>query len=282
MKRHEGGLDPLELDDDMVRVARSLAERRAGLPAVLAAVRAPDAFLRVAGLVLRLPSLEVIVRASCPAAAHEVMAPRPRRPFPRRRFAQAVLQIPEDGYTRGRHRQAMRTNARHARGAGTSVEVVAGERAVAVITSVLEHTKHSPYAHERLQSLARSPHAATWAALTADGQPLGFTTLVLARPWARLVASVSHRDGATRWLLHVQVVEQLRALEYSHLTVGSGLVELAGTRHFQSLTGFRIFNLRVGNVGTDDRCSCARDRPGVPPASDGGVPRGPSNGRRTA
>ncbi len=175
----------------------------------------------------------------------------------RYRGAQGVLSLPAEysQYLRGRHRQAVRTNVRHARQAGLSVKFCAEDgwepgsddsRAVHITPGPVER----------------------WSVFTADGEVIAQAILSVDEEVALLHGLVSYGSqdtGHPRWLLHAAIVERLCG-SCSVLLTNSDDAYLmdAGNQHFQRLLGYEIRRLKL------PRSVVAKPKPSLatPPLSE--------------
>jgi hypothetical protein len=167
---------------------------------------------------------------------------------PRRRLAWAVLDLPatEEHYLVGRHRQALRTNLRHARALGVTSSQVTYETWLEAVRVVLRARGGQPGPQEDRH---RSP-AAYYVARDARGTPLAIAGAALFGQFAALFALVNRPDRQpdaswARYQLHTFLTLDLGRSGVEHLLTGSALREPPGTQYFQHLLGYRARNLRV-------------------------------------
>lgn len=152
----------------------------------------------------------------------------------RYRSAQGVLTLPAEfaDYLRGRHRQALRTNAGHAR------------RADLTVTSYAVDNWRPGIGDDRRDVIAPGP-IERWMIIDADGRCVGDSILSVDRHVALLHGLVAFAPNA-RWLLHAAIIERLCGDCQVLLTNTENVYLLApGHQHLQRLLGFQISRLRV-------------------------------------
>jgi hypothetical protein len=166
---------------------------------------------------------------------------------PGRRLAWAVLDLPaaEEHYLVGRHRQALRTNLRHARALEVTSSRVTYETWLEAASVVLRARGAQPGPHEDRH---RRP-AAYYVAQDARGTPLALAAAALFGQFAVLFALVNrpdrHPDASwARYQLHTLLALDLGRSGIEHLLTGSALREPPGNQYFQHLLGYRARNLR--------------------------------------
>jgi hypothetical protein len=151
--------------------------------------------------------------------------------IPRFRLAQGVLYLPPDfaSYVRGRRRQALRTNVRHARDLGINSHT----RTVAAWTRP----------GEKLRRAAPVEH---WWATGRDGATVGEAWVTVDDDCA-LLHSMACSERYARWLLHTAIVERLCASRCLLLVTNSFDVPLMapGQQYFQRLLGYSIARVRL-------------------------------------
>jgi hypothetical protein len=172
-----------------------------------------------------------------------------RLPFAR--VPVAVLELPPSfpEYTRGRARQALRTNLRRAQEAGAAC---LPEPPPAELRRAIEHlAARRGQAPGHMVPEQRRPGVRRRFSLAYDaaGDPVGLSEVVVDDGWAGmgvLVTASGHEHApAVRYLLHAHTVERLIAGGVGMLAVsGSMLLTSAGTRYFQQRTGFAPVWLR--------------------------------------
>ena len=148
---------------------------------------------------------------------------------PRFRLAQGVLFLPADfsTYLRGRKRQAVRTNIRHAKEAGVRCE-----------RALVSHWT-SPWADRKLTQPAPTEH---WRALDCDGNLVGEAWLTVDIECA-LLHALSASEWSARWLLHTAIVERLCESSSCRLLVSNSYdapLMSCGQQHFQHLLGYSV------------------------------------------
>ena len=134
---------------------------------------------------------------------------------------------------RGRHRQAVRTNAAHARRAGCTVLSCA-------VDCWFPGADDTRAAHLSTGPVER------WTVLDKDGAIAADSILSVDENVALLQGLVSYSSNA-RWLLHTAIVERLCG-NCDVLLTNSVDAYLMGTgnQHFQRLLGYEISRLRFG------------------------------------
>lgn len=218
------------------RVGRSVATLACVVPAVRGRVLAGVPELRLA------PS---------GTAAGERMASKysGRRHGVPRRLAVSVLTIPSDPaqYTRGRPRQALRTNSRRAREAGVVCRRIdaaeAGPQLEALLTARGEHEVVPLVEHDLAEGLCT-----VWVAEAADGVVEAAALTSRDGDFARLDLMVSAPDRESfpaRYLLSAHLVAELGAAGVRHLAVDSALFLREGLRQFQQRLGFEPTTLTL-------------------------------------
>ncbi len=149
---------------------------------------------------------------------------------PRYQLAQGILEIPGDfaTYTRGRHRQALRTNLHRAREAGYRCR--------------FKEVQDWSATDGRLRSTAQAEY---WEAVDPAGATVAWAWLVVDADCALLYTLMASAPYA-RWLLHTAIVERLAAAGRPLLVTRSEDVPFmpAGDQHFQHLLGYTIARLR--------------------------------------
>ena len=173
--------------------------------------------------------------------------------MPHNRLAQGVLPLPSSlaGYLTGRHRQAARTNVRHAREQGIRCDPVPeGSERRSIRRAWLRRRPaddEAPPAEDEWMT-ATSDDAQWWVAADRHGEPLALSKLSIDVQCALLhgLVSVSH---PARWLLHTQLVETAIGAGAQLLIVhdGNALLMDEQRQYFQRLLGYRIAHLRLGS-----------------------------------
>jgi hypothetical protein len=149
---------------------------------------------------------------------------------PRFRLAQGILSLPTDfaSYMRGRRRQAVRTNVRHACKLGITC-----------------HLATIPDWRRAERGLSQRAPVERWWATDAHGEIVGEALLTVDRVCA-LLHMLQTRQTYVRWLLHTEIVERLCTAQRALLITNSSDVPLMppGQQHFQHLLGYSIARLR--------------------------------------
>jgi hypothetical protein len=223
--------------------------RSTRLPALMGHVLRDPALIRALLAVWRLPVVELRVRRADAGAWFGTYF----GPARRGQLAQAVLELPtaEDRYLAGRHRQALRTNLRHARDLGvTSERVPAHEPWFEAARVILRARSDGNAAGRAMDDPEPGQQVAYYLARDAHGAPLAFAGVALFGLFAVLFVMVSRPDrhpGASwaRYQLHTFLALDLGRAGVRYLLVGSALRATAGNQYFQHLLGYRVRNLRV-------------------------------------
>ena len=179
-------------------------------------------------------------------------------PARRTRLAQAVLELPtvEKHYLAGRHKQALRTNLRHAHDLGVTSARVPGYEAWLEAMGVIMHARgDADPADWEMYKAQPGQQVAYYVALDANEAPLACARVALFGQFAVLFNMLSRPDrhpGASwaRYQLHTFLVLDLGCSGAKHLLVGSALRETAGAQYFQHLLGYQARNLRVEVIGS--------------------------------
>jgi len=168
----------------------------------------------------------------------------------RLQLAWAVLDLPtaKDHYLTGRHRQALRTNLRHARVRGVTSSRVSYETWFEAVSTVMRARDLTPGPEQDRPGPGQQ--AAFYVARAAGGEPLAFAEVALFGEFAALAHLVSRPDRQpdsswARYQLHTCLVLDLACCGTEHLLSGSAVTEPAGNQYFQHLLGYRARNLRV-------------------------------------
>jgi hypothetical protein len=151
---------------------------------------------------------------------------------PRFRLAQGVLFLPSDfsTYLRGRKRQAVRTNIRHASEAGVRCE-----------RALIPHWM-PPWADRKLTEPAPTEY---WRALDRDGNLVGEAWLTVDIECA-LLHALGASEWSARWLLHTAIVERLCESSSCRLLVSNSYdapLMSRGQQYFQHLLGYSVARL---------------------------------------
>ena len=219
------------------------------LSAVAGRVLHDPALLRAFVAIWRLPMIDLRVRRADVDAWSDFHF----GPARHGRRAQSVLELPaaEQGYLSGRHRQALRTNLRHARdNAVTSDRVLAyGEWFEAA--SVILNARHDGRdVSVEMDEPGPGQDVAYYVARDRDKAPLAFAGAAVFGQFAVLFNLLSHPglhplSSWARYQLHTFLALDLGGSGVRYLLVGSALRESAGNQYFQHLLGYRVRNLRV-------------------------------------
>ncbi len=226
---------PRDADRRLERASRCASALRFGLrDLTLGALARAVAELPVLVVYLRsLPRLRVEL-SDAPAgrliASHLALS---RWGIPRFQLAQGVLQLPSDAavYARGRHRQALRTNVRRARGRG-------------ILCHRETLTDWAP-ADRRLAAVAPVER---WWATNRHGVTVGEAWVTVDERCA-LLHSLGTSEPDVGWLLHAAIVRRLCAIDCRLLLTNSYDVPLMppGHRYFQQRCGYTVARLRVAS-----------------------------------
>ncbi len=230
------------------RAASDLARRvtqSAPAPGLIGSLARRPALLRGVAAVCRLPVTDLQVRKA------EADAWWFRDWFaPRHQLAWAVLELPteKDHYLTGRHRQALRTNLRHARARGVTSSRVSYETWSEAVSTIMRARDLTPGSEQDRPGPGQQ--AAFYVARAACGEPLAFAEVALFGEFAALAHLVSRPDRQpdsswARYQLHTCLVLDLGSCGAKHLLTGSALTETDGTQYFQHLLGYQARNLRV-------------------------------------
>jgi hypothetical protein len=198
-------------------------------------------------VVRRLPRLELPLTAAPPGQAIRDSVQRRNA-----RVARAVLRLPGERaeYCRGRSRQALRTNVRHAESLGiTCHRLATAAEQIAAIEELLQTLGCPSSDREYLEhAIGLQPGRQEFhVAVDASGQVIALAALDVDVRCARLVflrAAVGSAGGPARYALIRHVIDALIERRVNLLLVG-GAVRLApGLQYFQQRLGFEIFNVR--------------------------------------
>jgi hypothetical protein len=175
--------------------------------------------------------------------------------FPRNQFCQGVLMLPRDhdAYLRGRSRQALRTNLRHAASAGISCEEITDTmRALDHVLDIVDHRDGS--VTEDLVNawcgVVAEPELTLIVARDAHGRPLAIAGVIV-DDMVCLVRFAVARDHAARWGLHDHLVQALIAGGVSYLVTGGGgpfgaLGFEPNVQYYQHLLGYELRHVILG------------------------------------
>ena len=228
--------------------ASDLARRlpkSAPAPALIGSLARRPALLRGLAAVWRLPVTDLRVRKADADAwwFRDWFAPR-------RQLAWAVLDLPtaKDHYLTGRHRQALRTNLRHARARGVTSSRVSYETWSEAVGTIMRARDLTPGPDQDRPGPGQ--RAAFYVTRAACGEPLAVAEVALFGEFAALAFLISRPDRQpdsswARYQLHTCLALDLGCCGAKHLLTGSALTETAGTQYFQHLLGYQARNLRV-------------------------------------
>jgi hypothetical protein len=185
-------------------------------------------------------------------------------PARRTRLAQAVLKLPtvEKHYLAGRHKQALRTNLRHARDLGvTSARVPGYDAWFEAIAPILHARGDAEPVDWEVHMALPGQQVAYYVASDAAERPLACARVALFGQFAVLFNMLSRHDlhpgrSWARYQLHTFLALDLGRSGVEHLLVGSALRETAGAQYFQHLLGYHARNLRVEVTESNAEGSC--------------------------
>jgi hypothetical protein len=169
------------------------------------------------------------------------------------RLAQAVLELPtvEKDYLRGRPKQALRTNLRHAREIGvTSARVPSYEAWLEAMSVILRARRDAEPAEWELFKPTSAQQVAYYVARDIEDTPLACARVALFGDFGVLFSMLSRPDllpvaSYARYQLHTCLALDLGSSGLKKLLVGSAFKETVGTQYFQHLLGYQARNLRV-------------------------------------
>ena len=194
------------------------------------------------------------------------------------RLAQAVLDLePDDqSYLSGRHRQALRTNMKHARKMGIEASSVGSYDEWSTATrEVLRSRPGGPEMITRLRTPPATQDMGYFVAVDHSGRPVAISAAAIFTECAVLVWSLSAPDhpaaSSSRYLLHTLMRSSLRRRGVRHLIAGTGVRDAPGLHYFQHLLGYEVRNLRIRVEGAQQLhpVPTARVR-SLPPSDDHG------------
>jgi hypothetical protein len=228
--------------------------RLAGLLA--AAMLRPRQFAALIALLLTTPSERVpLTNSAAGRALARYFDERFLRVFPRNRLCRGVLLLPSDhsAYLRGRQRQALRTNLRHAATLGIRCESIDDQfSAIEALGEIVDNRRLArPGDRARLtawwQSVFASPEVTFLVARHHCGRPLALTAVVVDSTICliQMAAASSHE---ARWALHDHLVRMLIGRHVKYLFAeGDGPFGALGYKddvhHFQHLLGYELRHL---------------------------------------
>lgn len=217
--------------------------------AVAGRVLRDPALLRAFVAIWRLPMINLCVRRADVDAWSDFHF----GPARHGRRAQSVLELPaaEQGYLSGRHRQALRTNLRHARdNEVTSDRVLAYGEWFEAASAILATRDDGRDVSVEMDEPRPGQQVAYYVARNRDKAPLAFAGAAVFGQFAVLVNLLSNPglhplSSWARYQLHTFLALDLGGSGVRYLLVGSALRESAGNQYFQHLLGYRARNLRV-------------------------------------
>jgi hypothetical protein len=172
------------------------------------------------------------------------------------RMARAALELPDDRatYLRGRPKQALRTNLRHAETQGivckTLPRIEDQEAAIKSFYAASHFTERDRvYLGEALQ--VNPGQQDFYSAEEADGRILAIAAVVVTGRTALLLfhhSLESEHAAIARYALTMHIVSALIERRVNIMLVGSALTLPPGLRYFQQRLGFRAFNVRLSKA----------------------------------
>lgn len=166
------------------------------------------------------------------------------------RIAQGILELPDDfdTYTRGRSKQALRTNLHRGERAGIRTQRTGGAALIAAVRTVLEQRprgyrgdldSHLPW-WWKTQNVEG---ATAWRAITDEGDSAAALVTLDCR--VALLQALICADYTSRWVLHHRIVRDLHAAGIRCLLTRSKNVLLLhpGTQEFQQRLGYTVAHL---------------------------------------
>ena len=167
------------------------------------------------------------------------------------RVARPVLRLPDDRaqYQRGRARQALRTNVRHAEALGIACYELPAAQNDAALDALLDNLGVARWERSRLEAaVGLEPSRQEFhAAVDAGGDVIALAVLDVDLHCARLVflrSVVGELGGPARYALSLHVIHSLIDRHVSLLLVGGAVRLSSGLQYFQQRLGFEIFNVR--------------------------------------
>ena len=187
------------------------------------------------------------------------------------RIARPVLHLPaeRDQYHRGRSRQALRTNVRHAEALGIVCHELFGAQRDAALDELLAKLDLGGAERTRLEAAVglEPSRQGFHAAVDAAGKVIALAAVEVDLHCARLVFLRSvggEHGGPARYALSLHVIHSLIDRHVRLLIVG-GAVRLApGLQYFQQRLGFEIFNVRPVPVAEQGVTQPSRQRSRIP------------------
>ena len=159
-------------------------------------------------------------------------------------YATTVLELPTNplDYTKGRVRQALRTNVTKTKSLGMFCERVVENS----LKLQLEKAVRNRITFKYLNCFLEEPDSAdfeNWVGCDRNGNPIAFARLQLSGDTAllKILAAVEQWPGALiRWDLSATIYQSLSRRGIKHVIEGSALSANPGTAYFQDRLGFRI------------------------------------------
>jgi hypothetical protein len=183
---------------------------------------------------------------------------RARRWEGRRSTAISTLTLPSDlaDYSRGRPRQAFRTNCSRAVRAGTSVQSVGRKAEIMARIHDLFARRDPSDEGSWYRQRAELGEGEFWVATGADDETLVLAEVLADRGVALLRSMISAQSPGSsdaRYLLTGAIVAEMTRRGVSHLVVGRSLSLPPGLIYFQRLLGFTPTNLLISPPSTVGR-----------------------------
>jgi hypothetical protein len=242
----------LSYNSPSFRAASELAKHLSNPPqvsALIGRVVRDRTLIPVLMAIYRLPVVDLQARR----ADVDAWGPVYFNPVRSSRLAQAVLELPtvEKDYLRGRSKQALRTNLRHARAIGiTSARVPSYEVWFEAMSVILRARRDADPEDWELYGPTSAQQVAYYVARDAEDTPLACARVALFGDFGVLFSMLSRPDlhpvaSYARYKLHTCLSLDLGTSGYKKLLVGSALKETVGTQYFQHLLGYHARNLRI-------------------------------------
>lgn len=172
--------------------------------------------------------------------------------FPVTRFCRGVLILPRDHaeYLRGRRRQALRTNLRHATEAGIRCELIDDRsRTPEDLLSLMNERRIAPdrFGADALRTMVERPELTLIVARGTTGRPLAIAAALIDDTVCLLEFAMANDHGA-RWILHDYLVRTLIERRVPYLVAhGGGPFGALGfspaVQHYQHLLGYELRHL---------------------------------------
>ncbi len=214
-----------------------------------------------AKLLVYLPRLSISLSSSTSGREIAAHLRRKRLGIAHARLAQGVLALPPtlEEYLRGRSRQAVRTNIRHAKGVGlTCRRVTSSAEQRYVAEYMVAQRPQSEDVAETYRRHLNHADAQCWMVEAPDQTPAGLAILSVDIEVAMLWSLVS-LDQTAKWLLHTHVVGELGDAGVRYLLTSSKMAPLMGSRdqYLQKLLGYRVAHLSLEHAPPSDSRSRA-------------------------